>query len=77
MTLAGYSSLLGVEVVGEEEVVVTNEALDFYWKDCWFKLHVPENTLPEGTPEYRVNIKASLSAQFELPEGYELVSAVY
>ena len=31
----------------------------------------------KGTLEYHVNIKASLSGQFELPEGYELVSAVY
>ena len=77
MAIAGYSSLLGVEVVGEEEVVITNEAMDFHWKDYGFKLHVPENALPEGTLEYRVNIKASLSGHFELPEGYELVSAVY
>ena len=77
MILAGYNALLGVEVVGEEEVVVTNEAMNFHWKDYGFKLHVPENALPEGTPEYHVNIKASLSGQFELPEGYELVSAVY
>ena len=57
--------------------MVTNEARNFHWKDYGFKLHVPENALPEGTPEYHVNIKASLSGHFELPEGYELVSAVY
>ena len=68
MTLAGYNTILGVEVVGEEEVVVTNETMNFHWEDCGFKLHVPENALPEGTPEYYVNIKASLSGQFELPE---------
>ena len=77
MTLAGYDSFLGVEVVGEIEVVVTNEAMNFQWKNCGFKLHVPENALPEGIPEYHVNIRASLSGHFELPEGYELVSAVY
>ena len=77
MTLTGYSSLLGVEVVGEREVVVTNEAMNFQWKNCGFKLYVPENALPEGIPEYHVNIRASLSGHFELPEGCELVSAVY
>ena len=51
--------------------------MSFQWKDHGFKLHVPENALPEGTPECSVNIKASLSGQFELPKGYELVSAVY
>ena len=65
MTLGSYNSLLGVEVVGEEDVVVTIGGKNFHWEDCGFKLHVPENALPEGTPEYHVNIKASLSGQFE------------
>ena len=73
----GYNSLRGVEVVGEKELVVTKEAMYFHWKDSGFKLHVPENSLPEGVPEYLVNIRVSLAGQFELPEGYELVSAVY
>ena len=51
--------------------------MNFQWKDHGFKLHVPKNALPEGIPEYSVNIKASLAGQFKLPEGYELVSAVY
>ena len=74
---AGYNSLLGVEVVGEEELVVTNEAMRFVWKDHGFKLQVERNALPEGVSEYKVNIKVSLAGHFELPEGYELVSAVY
>ena len=73
----GYPGIPGVEVVGEEELLVTNKTISFHWKDYGFKLHVPENALPEGTPEYVFNIKASLSGQFELPKGYELVSAVY
>ena len=72
-----YNSVLGAEVVREEELVVTNEEMNFQWKDHGFKLHVQENSLPEGISEYSVNIKASLASQFELPEGYELVSAVY
>ena len=74
---AGYNNFLGVEVVSEEELVVTNEVMTFRWKDHGFKLHVPANALPSGIPEYLVNIKTSLAGQFELPEGYELVSAVY
>ena len=57
--------------------MVTKEVKNFYWKHHGFKLHVPENALPEGISELSVNIKASLAGQFELPEGYELVSAVY
>ena len=72
-----YDSFLGVEVVSEKELLVTSEGMNFHWKDHGFKLHVPENALPEGIPEYSVNIKVSLAGQFELPEGYELVSAVY
>ena len=72
-----YDSFLAVEVVGEKELLVTNEGLNFQWKDHGFKLHVPKNALPEGIPEYSVNIRVSLAGQFELPEGYELVSAVY
>ena len=77
ITHAEYSNFLGVEIVGQKELVVTNKAMDFQWKDHEFKLHIPENALPEGIPEYAINIKASLAGQFELPEGYELVSAVY
>ena len=72
-----YDGFPGVEVVSEKELLVTNEGMKFQWKDHGFKLHVPENALPEDIPEYSVNIKASLAGQFELPEGYELVSAVY
>ena len=64
-------------MVGEEQLVVTNEAMNFKWKKHGLKFHVPENALPEGVSEYLINIKASLSGQFELPEGYELISAVY
>ena len=74
---SGYNSFLGVEVVGEVELVVTNEAMNFQWKDHGFKLHVPENALPGSFSEYSVNIRVSLAGQFELPENYELVSAVY
>ena len=73
----GYKPICGVEVVDKKEFIITNEAMNFVWKDRGFKLHVPENALPEGTSKYLVNIRASLAGQFELPKGYELVSAVY
>ena len=73
----GYNSLIGVEVIGEVELVVTNKGMSFPWEHYGLRLHIPENALPEGISEYLVNIKVSLAGQFELPEGYELVSAVY
>ena len=73
----GYNSIRGADVVVEKELVVTNEGMTFTLQDHGFKLHVPKNALPEGTPKYSVNIKVSLAGQFELPDGYELVSAVY
>ena len=75
--ISGYNSFLGVEVLGEKKLVVTNEAINFHWKDHGFKLQIPDNSLPKVTPEYSVNIRVSLTGQFKIPEGYELVSAVY
>ena len=73
-----YNSFLrGAEVLGEIQLVVTNEAMTLMWKSHGLRLHIPKDALPEGISEYLVNIKASLAGQFELPEGYELVSAVY
>ena len=67
-----------IEVVGEEEVVVTNGTMNFHWKDYGFKLHVPENALPEGII---LNIlsksKPPSQASLNFVKGYELVSAVY
>ena len=71
----GY--LRGAEVVGEIDIVVTNEAASYLWEGHGFKLSVPKNSLPEGVSEYQVNVKASLTGHFDLPEGLELISAVY
>ena len=73
----GYNGLLGVDIVGEKDLVVTNELMNFQWEDHGFKLHIPLNALPEGTPDCLINIKVCLAGQFELPDGYELVSPVY
>ena len=78
VTLLLYSGYLrGAEVVGEIDLLIKNEATTFLWEGHGFKLNVPKNSLPEDVSEYPVNIKASLTGQFELPEGLELVSAVY
>ena len=33
LSVSGYNSLLGVDVVGEVELLVTNEPMTFQWKD--------------------------------------------
>ena len=43
----GY--LRGAEVVGEIDLVVTNEATSYSWEGRGFKLSVPKSSLPEGT----------------------------
>ena len=45
--------------------------------DRGFKLHIPEDALPPEVDECRVHVKASLSGQFQFPEGTELISGIY
>ena len=75
--LAGYNRIHGADIVDEQEWVVTKEDMTFQWIGHGFKLRIPKNALPEGVSECSINIRVSLAGQFELPEGYELVSAVY
>ena len=74
--LSGYNRIHGADIVDEQEWVVTKEGMNFQWIGHGFKLYIPKNALPEGI-SYSINIRVSLAGQFELPEGYELVSAVY
>lgn len=41
------------------------------------KLHAPQGSLPGGMGECRVNIRASVSGQFQLPENSDLLSPVF
>ena len=38
--------------------------------------NVPDNAFPPGAEKYEVNVKASLSGQFQLSDGMELVSGI-
>ena len=49
----------------------------FEFKGYGFKLHVPKDSLPAEVSETQLNVRVSLSGQFELPSECELVSAVY
>ena len=70
-------SIRGVEVIGETSFTVPNQGAFFEWKGYGFKLCVPEASLPVGIGECRVNIRASFSGQFQLPENSDLLSPVF
>ena len=64
-------------MIGETAVTVPNQGICFQWEGYGFKLHVPEGSLPVGIGECRINIRVSLSGQFQLPEDSDLLSPVF
>lgn len=71
------SELPGVDVFGETTFVVTNNAEVFRWEECGLELCVHEDALPKGTDKCKISIKASIAGQYQFPEDYSLVSAVF
>ena len=69
--------LRGAEVVAETTFTLTPEQQSFEFTGYGFKLHVPEDSLPAEVSETQLNVRVSLSGQFQLPTNCELVSAVY
>ena len=70
-------SIRGVEVVGETNFVVSTKASSFEWEGYGLRLNISEDSLPTGMDECRINIKASLSGPFELPEDSKLLSPIF
>ena len=64
-------------MIGETEFTVQTQGGCFEWKGYGLKLHVPEGSLPPGVRECRINIRASLSGQFQFPEDSDLLSPVF
>ena len=69
--------LHGAEVVAETTFTLTTKAQSFEFMGYGFILHVPEDSLPAEVSETLLNVRVSLSGQFQLPPNCELVSAVY
>ena len=69
--------LRGAEVVAETTFTLMPEAQSFEFMGYGFKLHVPEGSLPAEVSETQLNVRVSLSGQFQLPTDCELISAVY
>ena len=64
-------------MIGETAVTVPNQGTCFQWEGYGFKLHVPEESLPVGIGECRINIRVSLFGQFQLPEDSDLLSPIF
>ena len=67
----------GTEVIAQQTFTLTQEAVNLKFEGYGFKLHVPEGSLPEEVSETQLNVRVSLSGQFQLPTNCELISAVY
>ena len=64
-------------MIGEMEIVVPTKVGFFEWRGYGLKLRVSKDSLPAGMEECTVNIKASLSGPFQLPEDSDLLSPVF
>ena len=62
---------------GETMIVVTRYAQDFEWEKFGLTLRISEGTLPEGVDQCTVRIKASTAGQYQFPENFDLVSAIF
>ena len=77
LSLTFPGSVHGVEVAGEVEFTVSTEGGSFHWEGYGLRLHVPKDSLPADVGECRINIRVSLSGQFQLPEETDLLSPVF
>ena len=64
-------------MAGEAEFTVSTEGGSFQWEGYGLRLHVSKDSLPAGMGECIINIRVSLSGQFQLPEGTGLLSPVF
>ena len=71
------SDLPGIEVVGYTSVTVTNSAQSFCWSGYGFKLCTSSGSLPVNVCQCILHIYVSLAGQYQLPDGQELVSAIF
>ena len=62
---------------GETTFVVTHNADVFKWEEYGLELCVAEDSLPKDMDKCEIRIKASIAGQYQLPETFSLVSAVF
>ena len=64
-------------MIEETDFVVSARGGSFEWKGYGLRLSIFEDSLPTGMEECTINIKASLSGPFKLPEDFDLLSPVF
>ena len=64
-------------MIEETDFVVPTRGGYFEWKGYGLRLSIFQDSLPTGMEECRMNIKASLSGPFKLPEDSDLLSPVF
>ena len=58
-------------------MIITNSSQTFLWDGYGFKLHIPQNSLPPGVDQCRLDIKASVAGNYQFPNNLQLVSGVF
>ena len=58
-------------------VVYSSRDQQMTWEGFSLKLYIPEGSLPAGIEQCTINIKVSIAGQYEFPENYCLVSAIF
>ena len=64
-------------MIGGTDFIVSTKGSSFEWVGYGLRLSISKDSLPTDMEECRINIKASLSGLFELPEDSELLSPVF
>ena len=67
-------SICGVKMIGETKFTVSTQGGSFEWKGVGIRIYVGKGSLPASVNECRINIRASFSGQFQLPEDSALSS---
>ena len=64
-------------MIGKTKFTVPTKGVSFEWREYGLRLHVPKGSLPPGIEECKIDIRASLSGQFQLPKDSDLLSPVF
>ena len=64
-------------MIGKTAFKLSNQGATFQWEGYGLKLHVPDHSLPGGMEEAGINIRASVSGHFQLPQDTDFLSPVF
>ena len=71
-------TITGVDIIDRTTfVVVPGTPFNYEWEEHGLELFVPQDALDPKTPPLTFSITATVSGQYELPDGMSLVSGVY